>query len=230
MHSRFTGCKPTHQACSDHVQTAAPKGSPLSLCFLPLLSTLSVQLGLCHTHQLVTPLQRNPGRPFVLSERGRLEGIVLPRLFEQGGLMRGVSSAVPVPCSAVRGRLQPAQEKLPFVVARCPCRYLTEAEQKLPRPVTPHTNERIWESVYLVTISVASLFLTFKLINLNEVLKEQEISSQMRKYKTRSPILFLFFSNTFHGFSRVTEKWLCFESKLLWKMTGRNFCPLQRKN
>lgn len=67
--------------------------------------------------------------------------------------MRGVGSAVPVPCSAARARLQPAQEKLPFVVARYPRSYLTEAEQKLHRPVTPgdvstHINGRIWEWVY----------------------------------------------------------------------------------
>ena len=67
--------------------------------------------------------------------------------------MRGVSSAVPVPCSAIKARLQPAQEKLPFVVARYPCSYLTETEQKLPRPVTPgdastHTNGRIWECIW----------------------------------------------------------------------------------
>lgn len=47
LHSYFTGCKPTHQAC---------------LCFLPLLSTMSVQLGLCHTHSCVTSFQRNPFR------------------------------------------------------------------------------------------------------------------------------------------------------------------------
>lgn len=59
--------------------------------------------------------------------------------------MRGVSSAVPVPCSAIKAKLQPAQEKLPILVARYPSSYLTEAEQKFPRPVTPgdastHTN------------------------------------------------------------------------------------------
>lgn len=51
--------------------------------------------------------------------------------------MRDVSSAVPVPCSGIRARVQPAQEKLPFVVGRYPCSYLTKVEQMLPKPVTP---------------------------------------------------------------------------------------------
>ena len=157
-----------------------------------------------------------PWRPFILADWDRLEGITVPWLFEQGGLTRGISFAVPVPCSAIRARLQPAQEKITFVVKRYPCSYLTEAEQKLPRPVTPsdastHKKWRIWEWAWLVNISVFSFFLTFKKISLNKALKEQELPPQMRKYKTRSPSLFLFFSNSFHGFP---YNW---ELAVLWK-------------
>lgn len=131
------------------------------------------------------------------SERDRLEGKKLPWLFEQACLIKGVSSAVPVPCSAKNTRLQSTEEKLPFVVARYPHSNLRQVEQKFTTPMTPggaptHTNGRIWESLYLVNISVFSLYLTFKLISLNKALKEQKIPPQIRKYQIRSPSLFLF--------------------------------------
>lgn len=160
-----------------------------------LLSNMSVQLGLSHS-ALCYISAEEPWVSF-LFERDRLEGIKLPWLFGQGCLIKGVSSAEPAPCFPKNVRLQPAEEKLPFVVARYPHGKLREAEQKFPTPVTPgdaatHTNGRIWEWVYLVNISVFSLFLAFKLISQSMALKEQEIPPQMRKEKIRSPSLFLF--------------------------------------
>lgn len=52
-------------------------------------------------------------------------------------LDKGFGSAVFVTRSAKNVRLQPAEEKLPFVVARYPHSNLREAEQKFPMPVTP---------------------------------------------------------------------------------------------
>lgn len=148
LHSYFTGCKPTREACCDHMQIVATKVHLLAYVFFPFSQQCQSSWD-CVTLTRVLHLFRG-----ILSEWDRLEGIVLLWLFQQGGLMRGVGSPVPVPCSAIRAKLQPAQEKLPFVVARYPCSYLTKAAV---RTKAPQTSEFWW------------CFYTYKLKNLGEI-------------------------------------------------------------